>query len=184
MIIVYDSSVGTDGDINPCLFIISISGLRHIDQRRGLSSSDALLLPGNTDGASADSYLDKISPGLCQETEALSVHHISGSYLYLITIIIPYVVDRNFLPLRKAFRTVNTKDIRTRFQQSGNPFRVVPCVNAGSGHIALGGVDQFVLIIFMGIIIFPENKVNQFLILIYQRQAVNFMLPDNIIGFL
>ena len=184
MVIVYNTAVRTDGHVYASLFIILIPGLCHLNQGRGLSSSDSLLFTGNTDGAAANSHFDKISSCLCQEPESVSVHNIAGSYLHRIPKILPDVVNGNLLPLREAFGAVNAQHIRSRVQQGRHTLFIVPCIDTCSHHIPLGAVNEFVLILFMGVIVLTENQVHQLLVLIHQRKAVNLVLPDNIIGFL
>ena len=87
MIVMHDPAVGTDGHIDPRLFIIFVPGFGYLDQRRSLSAADSLLLSGDTDGAAADTDLDEICSRVRKETESFRIHHISGSHLHRIAVL-------------------------------------------------------------------------------------------------
>ena len=101
-----NTAVRANRHIDSRLLIICIPGFGYINEGGSLSSSDSLLLTGNTDSAAADTYLYKICSGLCQKTETFSVYDISGTYFYCISVVFPDIVYGQLLPLRKAFGTV------------------------------------------------------------------------------
>ena len=184
MVVVNNAAVGTDRHIDSRLLVVGVSGLCHLDQRGGLSPSDALLFTGNADCSAADSNLDKIRSGIGQETEAFRIHHVAGAHFYTLSVILPDIINGNFLPLGKAFRAVDAEHIRPCFQKCGNTLLIISGVDAGAHHVAFGAVDQLVLIFLMAVIILAEYQIHQPPFFIYKRKAVNLVFPDNIVGFL
>ena len=70
MVVINDTAVGADGDIDAGLLIILITCLADLDQGSCLAAADALGLTGDADGAAADTDFDEVSAALCQEEEA------------------------------------------------------------------------------------------------------------------
>jgi hypothetical protein len=76
--------------------------LGHINEGRSLAAANALLLPGDADGAAAYAYLDKVRAAVCKEPEALSVHDVARADLYLIAVFAADPGECPLLPFRKA----------------------------------------------------------------------------------
>ena len=69
MIIMDNTAIRTNWNIDTCFFVILISGLCNFNQGCCLSTSDSLLFSCDTDRTTANSNFYKICTSLCQETE-------------------------------------------------------------------------------------------------------------------
>ena len=77
MIIVNDTAVRADRNVDAGLFEILVTSGCNLDQSGSLTAADALLLTGDADGAAADADLDKVRAGLSEEAEALTVNDVA-----------------------------------------------------------------------------------------------------------
>ena len=94
MIIVYDTTVGTDRNIDSGLLKILISRGRYFDDRRSLSAADSLCLSCDTDGTAADTDLDKVRARFRQETEPFAVDDIAAADFRIFTESLFDITDR------------------------------------------------------------------------------------------
>ena len=88
------------------------------------------------------------------------------------------------LPLTEALGRVDAQHIHTGFHQSGHTLGVVAGVDAGAHHIALVGVQQFVDVFLVGIVVLAEDHVLQMAFLIHQGQGVDLVVPDDIVAIM
>ena len=72
VVVVDDTAVGADGDVDAGLLEIFVAGLADLDQGGRLTAADALGLAGDADGAAADTDLDEVGAAVRQEAEARS----------------------------------------------------------------------------------------------------------------
>ena len=86
MVIVYQTTIATDRDINAVSFEILVTSFRYVDQGGSLSATDTFLLTGDTDGTTTDTYLDEIRSGVSQVVETILVNHVSGTNQYLVSV--------------------------------------------------------------------------------------------------
>ena len=103
MIVMNYASVRADRHINSGLLIVFIPCSCHVYDSRSLSTADTLGLSRDTDGASADAYLDKISSALRKEPEALCINYVSCSDLDLIAVFSPGKFYCLLLPYAVSF---------------------------------------------------------------------------------
>ena len=184
MVIVDNSAVRADRNIDTGLFVIGVSSSCHLDQRSCLASSDSLLFSCDADRASADSDFDEISSGLRQETESFRIHHIACAHLHTLSVILPDIVDGDLLPLGKALRAVDAEHIGACFQKCWNTFLIVSRIDTRSHHVALGTVNQLVFIFLMAVVILAEHEIDKLSFFINQRKTIDLVFPDNVVGFL
>ena len=81
MIIVNDTAVRADRNVDAGLLEILVTSGCNLDQSGSLTAADALLLTGDADGAAADADLDEVRAGLSEETEALTVNNVARADL-------------------------------------------------------------------------------------------------------
>ena len=103
MVIVNDTAVRADRNVDACLLIVFVTCLADIDKSRSLTASDTLRLTGDADGAAADTDLDEICSCLCEEQEAFTINNIACANLYLRSELLMNVVKSNALPLGISF---------------------------------------------------------------------------------
>src|SRR5699024_4852995 len=113
MVIMHDAAIRTDRNINTGLFIIFITCPGHFDRRSRLSTADTLLLTGDADGAAADTDLDEVCTGFCQEAESFRIDDVSGTDLDTVAITIADPLQRDGLPLAEAFAGIDAQYVRT-----------------------------------------------------------------------
>ena len=116
MVIMYNAAIGTDGHIDPCLLIILVPGLRHLNKGAGLPAAYAFCFPGDTDAAPANTYLYKIGACSGQEQEAFPAYHVSRTNFNCIPIFFPHPCKRFFLPAGISFRRIYAQHVCTCFQ--------------------------------------------------------------------
>ena len=98
MVVVYDTSIATDGHIDTCLTIVVVTRLSYVDDCRSLSTSDALLLAGDTDRATTDADLDEVCASLYEVAEAVLIDYIACTYDDAVAILLTYPSDGLLLP--------------------------------------------------------------------------------------
>ena len=81
MIIVNDTAVRANRNVDAGLLEILVTSGCNLDQSGSLTAADALLLTGDADGAAADADLDEVRAGLSEETEALTVNNVARADL-------------------------------------------------------------------------------------------------------
>ena len=182
--VVNDAAVGADGHINAGLLEVFVTGCGDLDQRGGLATADALGLAGDADGATADTHLDKVCAGLGQETETVTVHHVTGTDLDGVAVVFPDPGDGLGLPAGVALGGVDAQHIGTGFQQSGNALGVVTGVDAGTYQVTLFGVQQFQGVGLVGGVVLAEYEIHQMAFIVHDGQAVELMLPNDVVGHL
>ena len=182
MVIVDDAAVRAYGDINAGLFIISVSLGADLDQRGSLTAADALGLAGDAYRAAADTDLDEIGAAVGKEPESLGVDYITGADLDAVAVALAYPVDRQLLPFREALGRIYAQNVGARLDEGGNSLGIVAGVDARADYIALVGVEQFVGILLVAVVVLAENEVTELLIRCDYRQRVELVIPDDIVG--
>ena len=181
VVVVHNTTVRTNRNVNTCFLVILISSLGHFNSCSCLSTANSLLLTSNTDGATANSHLHKVSSIFCQEHKALSVNNVSSTNLYVRTKCIVNVVQSPLLPLRKSFRGIDTQNINPSFQQCRHTLHVISCINSRTHHVAVVFIQQFQWMLLVGSIVLSEYHRNQVSVLGNNRQRVQLVLPDQVI---
>ena len=184
VVIVDNAAVGADGHVDARLLEILVTGCGDLDQCRCLTTANALGFTGNADGAAADADLHKVRPGFRQKTESVLIHHVAGADLHGVAVGVPHPFDGLFLPAGVALGGVDHQHVRTGLQQGGNAGGVVTGVDARAYQIALLVVQQLQGIVLVGGVVLPEHEIQQVVILVHDGQAVELVLPDDVIGFL
>ena len=182
MKIKHDAAVRADGHIDAGLLIILIPGSRYLNEGGSLPPSNALGFPGNTDGTAADAHLDKVRTSSSQVPEALPVHHVAGTYLDRVAVFFPDKVNGLFLPDGISLRGVNAQHIRAGLHQGRNPFRIVLRVDPGTHQVPLVRVLKGQGVLLMFCIVLAENKIHQVVLIVYHRQRVELIVPDDVVG--
>ena len=184
MVIINDTAVGTDGNINTGFLVVIISCLCNLDDSRGLSTADALLLTGNADRTAADTDFYKVCAAVCQETEAFRVNYVACANLYGVAVGFTDPFQCILLPFAVALGGVDAQDVYACLYQSGDSFLKVSCVDACADNITLAGIQKLVLVYLVAVIVLTEYHVFQSAFRIYDGQLVDFVVPDDVVCFL
>ena len=180
----YDTAVGADGHIDAGLLEVFVPGCGNFDQSRCLTAADALGLAGDADGTAADADLDKVRAGLSQEPEAVLIDHVARADLDGVAVVLPYPCNGLGLPAGVALGGIDHQHVHTGLQQRGNTGRIVPGIDAGAHQIAFFAVQQFLRILLVGGVVLAEHEVHQVVIFIDDGQAVQLVVPDDVVGSL
>ena len=86
------------------------------------------------------------------------------------------------LPIGIALGGVHYQHVHTGLHQGGNPLGIVPGVDARTHHIAFLAIQQFQGIALVGIVILTEHKAHQMSVCCQDRQGVELVIPDDVIG--
>ncbi len=178
----HNAAIGADRDIDAGLLIVFIAGFGNLDNGGCLAAANALGFAGDADGAAANADLDKVCTGFCQEQEALAVHHVACTDLYLVAVMLTDPGDGTGLPFAVTFGRVDAEHIHAGIHQGGHALGIVAGIDAGADNIALVGIQQLIGMFLVGIIIFAENHILQVALLVYQRQRVDLVIPDDIVA--
>ena len=141
------------------------------------------LLTGDADRAAADANLNKIGPRVGQVAKAFPVDDIAGSDQNPIAILPADPLQRVVLPFAETVRRVDAQNIRTGGQQSRHAFLVITGVDSGTNDKPFIAIKQFHGVLFVFIVILAENQGDQLPVLIDDGQLIDFIIPDDIIGF-
>ena len=182
MIVVDNAAVGTDGHIHAGLLEILVSCGCNLDQSGCLAPADALGFPGDADGAAADAHLYEVRTGLSQEPEAVPVHHVARADLHGVAIGLAHPLDGLFLPAGVALGGVDDQHVHTGLQQGRNSLRIVPGVDARTHQIALLSIQQLLGVGLVRGVVLPEDEVQQVVVFVHDGQAVQLVLPDDVVG--
>ena len=183
MVVINDAAVGTNGNINSRFLEIFVTSRSNLDNRCGLSPSDALLLTGDTDGTAADAYFYKVGAHLCKIAEALAVNNISCADFHAVAVFFANPTDCVRLPLTVALRAVDTKHVNSRFNQRRDSFLVVPGIYPCPHNISLMLIQKLVWIVLVGVVVLAKDKVSEPLIFVDNRQGVQLIVPKNVVCF-
>ena len=118
--IVNDTAVRTNRNVNSRFFVIFISRLGNFDNRRCLTSADSFRFAGYTNRTTADTYLDEIRARFGKEQKSVLIDNVSRADFNLIAIFFSYEFDGFFLPAGVTLGRIDTKNVRARFYESGN----------------------------------------------------------------
>ena len=184
MVVLYDTAVRADWNIDAGLFEVFVTGFCYLNYCGCLSTTDTLLLTGDADGAAADADLNKVCACFCQEEEAFAVYYVTCADLNGVAVFCTDEVDGAFLPLGEALGGVDAQYVCTGFYQSRYTLFIVAGVDTGADYIAFVCIQQLVCIFFMRGVVLAEYKVFESLVFIHQWQRVELVLPDDVICFL
>ncbi|MNC54897.1 hypothetical protein D3C75_1043960 [compost metagenome] len=92
-------------------------------------------------------------------------------------------MDRLCLPFGITVRGVDAEHIRTCFHKRRNAFFIVSGVDPGANDQLLVAVMQLQRVLLVAVIILAEDEVHQITAAVHNRQTVQLMVPDHIIGF-
>ena len=182
MVVVDDAAVGADGHIDAGLLVVLVTSLGNLDDSGSLTTADALGLAGDADGAAADADLHKVCTSLSEEAEALGVHHVAGTHLDGVAVVLADPADGAALPLGVALRRVDAQHIHTGLYQCGHALGVVAGVDAGAYNVALVLIQQLVDVCLVGIVVLAEYHIHQIALGIHQRQGVDLVVPDDVVA--
>ena len=184
MIIVNDTAVRANRNINTCFLKVSVTLLTYLDKCCSLTSAYTLLLTGNADRAAADADLDEVCAAICEEAEAFLINNVACADLYAVAVVCTDPVDSQLLPLRVALGAVDTQNVRTCVNESRNTLCVISCVDTCAYYITLLAVEKLVLVFLMLLIVLSEYEVHKNAVIINYRKRIEFMFPDYIVCFL
>ena len=119
MVVIDDTAVGADGNIDAGLFIIAIALGTDLNDRRGLAAADSLGLTGDADGPAANPDLDKICAAVSKEAEAGRINDITRADLDTVTVFFADPGQGELLPVCVAFGGVDAKHVGTGFYKRG-----------------------------------------------------------------
>ena len=184
VVVVDDAAVGADGHIDAGLLEVLVTGCGNLDQSGSLAAADALGLTGDADGAAADADLDEVSASIGQEQEAVLVDDVTGTDLDGVAVVLADPGDGLGLPAGVALGGVDDQNVNAGVDQSGNALGVVAGVDAGADQIALLLVQQLQGVLLVGGVVLAEGQVHQVVILVHDGQAVQLVIPNDVVGFL
>ena len=179
----HQTAVAANGHIDTCLFHIFVACLCHVDQCGSLSAADTLLFTGDTDGTATDTHLDEIGSGFDQVVETFLINNISGTDQHFVTIRFLDPLQCCLLPFGIAVGRVDTQYIDTRFNQRRNTFHIVACVDPRAYEQFLIAAGQLFRIVAVAVVVFAEDEILQVLFFVDDRQRVQFVIPDDLVGF-
>ena len=184
MIIVHDAAVGAYGHVDAGLVVVAVSVGTHVNQGAGLTASDAFLFTRDADGTAADADFNEVGSAVGQETEALAVHHVPSADLHGVAVVLADPRNGALLPLGIALGRVDAEHIGPRGEQGGHPLLVIPGIDAGADDVFLVGVQQFQRVFLVHVVILAEHHVHQAALAVDDRQGVELVIPDDVVGFL
>ena len=184
MIVVDNAAVGADGNIHARLAEILVARGAHVDQRRRLSAADALRLTRDADRAAANADLHKVRAALGEEAEAVAVDNIARADLHRIAVALTHKVDDALLPDGIALGRVDAEHVCTRLDQRRDALGVVAGVDARADQIALLRILKRQRVLLMLVIVLAENEIEQPPRIVHDRQRIELMIPDDVVGFL
>ena len=129
VVIVNNTTIRANGDINSGFLKIFITGSCNFNQRGCLTSADALGLASDADGTAADADLHEIGTCVSKEQETFFIHNIASTDFYGVAIVLSYPGNGLFLPAGKAFGGVDAKHICTGLHQRRNALCIVAGVD-------------------------------------------------------
>ena len=182
MIVINDSAVGTDRNVNTSLFIVFISCCSNIKNCRSLTTANTLLLSCNADGSAADSYLNEISSVFSKESESFAVNNVACPNLNGITVCIADPLKRPCLPFGISFRRVNRQDIYSGFKKSGDPFLIISGIDTSTNDVSLVLIQKFKRVVFVSIIVFAEDQSFEVHISVNYRELIDLVTPDDVVS--
>ena len=184
MVVVNDTTVGTNRNVNACFLVVLITSCCNLDKSGSLSAADTLCLTSDSDRTATDTYLDEVCTCISEETEAVAVNNVTCADLYGVAVVFAYPLDGALLPYGVAFGGVNANHVTACCQQSGTTFCVVAGVDTCAYHIALLIVQHFVGVFLVACVVLAEYEVHQVAVSVHDGQGVELVIPDNVVGFL
>lgn len=133
VVVVYQTTVATDGDIDTRLLEVLVTSLSYIDDRSSLTTTDPLLLTSDTDGATTDTDLDEVCTSLSEVAEALFVDDVASTDEDLVAVLLADPAEGVVLPLRVAVGGVDTEDVCTSFDEGGDRSSFVALLESSTG---------------------------------------------------
>ena len=183
VVVVNDTAVGADGDIDACCSVVFISCLCYFDNCGSLTTADTFLFSCDTDGAAADTNFNEVRATFSQETEAFCVYNVTSADFHGVAVCFSYPVQSHFLPFGITFGGVDAQDVNACFYQCGHTFFVVTSVDTSAYHITFLCVQQFVFVFFMAVVVFTEYQILQSAFIVYDGQLIDLVVPDDVVCF-
>ena len=181
MVVVNDTAVRADRNVDAGLLEILVTSGCNLDQSGSLTAADALLLTGDADRAAADADLDEVRAGLSEEAEAFTVNNVARADLYTVAVLCAYPGQGAALPLREALGGVNAENVCARLNQCRNTLCVVAGVDACADYITLVLIEQLKRVCLVAVVVLAEYHINKVLLVVYQRQRVQLVVPDDVV---
>ena len=88
------------------------------------------------------------------------------------------------LPLGEAFGGVDAQNVNASFDKGRNALSVVARVDACTYQVALVAVEQLVRVGLVLFVVLAEHHVHKVVVVIDDRQGVQLVVPDDVVGFL
>ena len=183
VVVIDDAAVGADRNVHARLLKVRVARLAHVDQRRRLTAADALRFTRDADGPAADADLDKVRALLRKEAETVRVDHVARADLHRVAVAFAYPRERSCLPFRKALGRVDADNVRARLNERRDAGLVVARVDARADDVALVIIQELVFVFLMGIIVLAEHDVAKLPHVVYDRQRVQLVIPDDVVRF-
>ena len=98
MVILNQSAVGANRNVDSSGFVITVALGSHVDNSGSLSSSDTFLFAGNADRAATDTHFYEIGTSLGKIAETFGIYHVASTYFNSVAIIFANPFDSVFLP--------------------------------------------------------------------------------------
>ena len=184
MVIVNNAAVGADRHINAGFLIIFVTCFGNFNYCGCLAAADTFLFTGNADGTAADTYFNKVCAAFGKETEACCVNYVACANFYAVAVMFTNPCQSNFLPFAVTFGRVDAEYVNACVNQCRYAFCIVAGVNACAYDMAFFAVQKFQRVFFVGCIIFAEYHVQKTAFVINNRQGIQFVFPDDVVGFL
>ena len=182
MVIIDDTAVRANRHVDSGFSEISIAGPGNLEHSRGLATADAFLFTGDADRTAADTDFDKIGTRLDQVAKAFFVDDIAGAYFDLRIVLLDPLQGLS-LVFGESVRRVDDQDIGACLDQGWNAFGIVAGIDAGADHQAFLAIEQFIRVFLVVVVVLAENHADHAPILREDRQLVDLVVPDDVVGF-
>ena len=184
VMVIDNAAVGANGNVDAGFFKIFIPFFGDFDDGRSLTAADALLLPGDANGTAADSDFNEVGARFGKKTETVAIDDIAGADFHVVAVMLANPIDGQFLPFGKAFGRIDAENVGTGFDESGNPFGIIPGVDPSADDVAFVLVEKLVGIFFVGRVVFAKDKIGKGAVIVDNGKGVEFVFPDDVVGFL
>ena len=182
VVVVKDAAVGADRDVLAGLLQQPVAGRRNVQHRAGLAAAHPFLFPRDADRAGADAHLDEVGARRGEVAESLAVHHVARADAHAVPVVLLHPRQAVVLELGESVRGIDAQHVDPRVDQAGYPLGIVVGVDPGAHHEPFLVVDQLVRILLVLVVVLAEHQVAQPAFVVDDRQAVEAVLPDQVVG--
>ena len=126
----------------------------------------------------------KSAPASARKRKPSRSTTFAGTDFHIVAVVLAHPFDGHLLPVRIALGRVDAQNVGASLDQSGNTLGVVAGVDARANQVALLVVEQLERVFLMGVVVLTEHEVAQVIVRVDDRQAVELVIPDDVVGFL